>query len=87
MKEYLKMGDAFSGKAINSNGEVVVNKYKDVDYGEYVCHAINSHDELVAEIERLRDAMSGLLSLAEHFAEVGGLDANAYSEYEKAKGA
>ena len=58
MKEYLKMSDAFLGKAINNNGEVVVNKYKDVDYGEYVCHAINSHDELVAEVERLKSVLS-----------------------------
>lgn len=61
MKEYLKMSDAFLGKAINSNGEVVVNKYKDVDYGEYVCHAINSHDELVAEVYLLRTAVKGSL--------------------------
>lgn len=53
----------------------------------YVSRAINSHDELVAEADRLRDAMSGLLSLTEHFAECGGWDVNAYAEYKKAKGA
>ena len=53
----------------------------------YIAHAINSHDELVAEVERLRDAMSGLLSLTEHFAECGGWDVNAYAEYKRAKGA
>ncbi len=71
MKEYLKMGDAFSGRVINSNGEVVVNKYKDVDYGEYVCHAINSHDELVAEVERLNNEMQDILEMVDAAARCG----------------
>lgn len=95
MKEYLKMSDAFVGNVYSppmSCGEVYcdevkLGKLKDRDTAIAFVRAINSHDELVDEVERLREAMSGLLSLTEHFAECGGWDVNAYAEYKKAKGA
>lgn len=93
MKEYLKMNQVITGM-VNSTGSVVSDAtgsiarvYGPDVYAKYVAHAINSHDELVAEVERLSDVMSGLLSLAEHFAKCGGWDVNAYAEYKKAKGA
>ena len=96
MKEYLRMSDVFgvvgvkvregNGRHVMCEDILAANCFCE-DSAEYAAHAINSHDELVAEVERLRDAMSGLLSLTEHFAECGGWDVNAYAEYKKAKGA
>lgn len=60
MKEYLKMSKHFNGSVtIDYNGNICDDKSffgtTDIaeDYYEHVCHAINSHDELVAEVERL----------------------------------
>ena len=58
-KEYLKMADVFF-KAVDpsdfSLNTPSVSVYMDdgVSPHEYAAHAINSHDELVAEVERLR---------------------------------
>ncbi len=58
MKEYLKMADAFPhAKAGKSPVKPWVSGEYFVFYenqAEYAAHAINSHDELVAEVERLR---------------------------------
>ena len=59
MKEYLKMADVFkvgvsdAGIKVRQNYivEGVDDSFKPM---EYAAHAINSHDELVAEVERLR---------------------------------
>ena len=62
MKEYLKMSDVFIGK-YNANrrteahpswrhGENYIELYGAP--ADYAAHAINSHDELVADVERLR---------------------------------
>lgn len=96
MKEYLKMSDVFpveintddeSGSLIVDDDGIILESFSGDEVADYALHAISSHDELVAEVERLRDAMSGLLSLTERFAECGGWDVNAYAEYKKAKGA
>ena len=63
MKEYLKMADVFVGEykpkrridawPPSKHGETLVDISGKP--AEYAVHAINSHDELVAEVERLRD--------------------------------
>ena len=62
MKEYLKMADAFPhAKAGKSPVKPWVSGEYFVFYenqAEYAAHAINSHDELVAEVERLRVMVS-----------------------------
>lgn len=64
MKEYLKMSGYFIGSVtINADGQICDDKHfrgsTDIaeDYYAPICHAINSHDELVAEVERLRGAL------------------------------
>ena len=75
MKEYLKMSDVFDG-LISVSGETIDNftyygicgsnpsYYAKFDVNgkaaKYTAHAINSHDELVAEVERL----SGIIERA-----------------------
>ena len=62
MKEYLKMADVFVGEYKPKRR---IDAWPPSRYGEtlvelsgspaqYAVHAINSHDELVAEVERLR---------------------------------
>ena len=60
MKEYLKMEDAFSRKVDpitdwDEHGHEVKWITLLSHQAEHAAHAINSHDELVAEVERLRD--------------------------------
>lgn len=64
MKEYLKMSKHFNGSVtIDYNGNICDDNSffgtTDIaeDYYEHICHAINSHDELVAEVERLRKSL------------------------------
>ena len=63
MKDYLKMADVFVGEYKPKRR---IDAWPPSRYGEtlielsgspaqYAVHAINSHDELVAEVERLRD--------------------------------
>ena len=65
MKEYLKMADVFVGEYKPKRR---IDAWPPSKYGEtlvelsgspaqYAVHAINSHDELVAEVERLRQAL------------------------------
>ena len=63
MKEYLKMSDMFGDIAVkvrDSNGrhvmceDILAANCFCTDSANYIAHAINSHDELVAEVERLR---------------------------------
>ena len=62
MKEYLKMADVFVGEYKPKRR---IDAWPPSKYGEtlvelsgspaqYAAHAINSHDELAAEVERLR---------------------------------
>ena len=58
-KQYLKMADAFNGD-IDQDDIVILDCGLDTlthAPEEYAAHAINSHDELVAENERLRTAL------------------------------
>lgn len=76
MKEYLKMSKHFTGDVtIDYNGNICDDKSyfgsTDIaeDYYEHVCHAINSHDELVAEVERLRGIIERVISTSHELAE------------------
>lgn len=62
MKEYLKMEDAFSRKVDpitdwDEHGHEVKWITLLSHQAEHAAHAINSHDELVAEVERLRQEL------------------------------
>ena len=57
-KQYLKMADEFSLPVEEDTIEIYCRQHigKSFESGEmYAAHAINSHDELVAEVERLRE--------------------------------
>ena len=67
-KEYLKMADVFAGDLIAGDDDLIRDEDGLIgdmlwpsDCVKYAAHAINSHDELVAEVGRLhefeRDAM------------------------------
>lgn len=67
MGKYLKMSGYFVGNvSINTDGQICDDKYfrgsTDIaeDYYAPICHAINSHDELVAEVERLRGELKSV---------------------------
>ena len=61
-KQYLKMADVFEG-SVTISSTYVRAYYSDSNselnwsamMAGYAAHAINSHDELVAEVERLRE--------------------------------
>ena len=63
MKEYLKMSDVF---VVDGDADFAVllpmsvkSEFDDCSTPhEYAAHAINSHDELVAEVERLKYVLS-----------------------------
>ena len=66
MKEYLNMSDIFGDIAVkvrDSNGrhvmceDILAANCFCTDSATHIAHAINSHDELVAEVERLRQAL------------------------------
>ena len=73
MKEYLRMSDAFgvvgvkvregNGRHVMCEDILAANCFCE-DSAEYAAHAINSHDELVAEVERLRGLMVRIISSA-----------------------
>ena len=54
-KQYLKMADAFVHDDVASLEQHIYAGYMSMYACEYAAHAINSHDELVAEVERLRE--------------------------------
>ena len=65
-KHYMKMADVFNLPVKDEDRESAVELFSrmvsapySVDYtialSQYAAHAINSHDELVAEVERLRE--------------------------------
>lgn len=78
MKDYLKMADVFVGEYKPKRR---IDAWPPSRYGEtlvelsgspaqYAVHAINSHDELVAEVERLRSTLQqcvGALYIAHKF--------------------
>ena len=54
-KQYLKMSDAFVHDSVEALEQHIYAGYMSKCACEYAAHAINSHDELVAENERLRE--------------------------------
>ena len=54
-KQYLKMSDAFVHDSVEALKQHIYAGYMSMYACEYAAHAINSHDELVAEVERLRE--------------------------------
>ena len=54
-KEYLKMSDAFVHNDVASLEQHIYAGYMSMHACEYAAHAIDSHDKLVAEVERLRE--------------------------------
>ena len=68
-KEYLKMADVFSDEMrvigdsnnmIADDVGIIIGCYSGDKMAAHVLHAINSHDELVAEVERLRGMIDAL---------------------------
>ena len=57
-KQYLKMADAFVHDGVEALEQHIYAGYLSKHACEYAAHAINSHDELVAEIERLRGELA-----------------------------
>ena len=66
-KEYLKMADVFSDEMrvigdsnnmIADDVGIIIGCYSGDKMAAHVLHAINSHDELVTEVERLRGELS-----------------------------
>ena len=57
-KEYLKMADAFDNTSQEYIEQLLYSGLMSKDSCELMAHAVSSHDELVAEIERLRDELS-----------------------------
>lgn len=73
MKEYLKMEDAFSRKVDpitdwDEHGHEVKWITLLSHQAEHAAHAINSHDELVAEVDRLRGLIERIISSAQELA-------------------
>jgi len=56
-KEYLKMADYFAGEVDQDDIVILDCGFDTISHApeEASAHAINSHDELVAEVERLRE--------------------------------
>jgi len=75
MKEYLNMSDIFGDIAVkvrDSNGrhvmceDILAANCFCADSANYIAHAINSHDELVADVERLtKSAELAIMTLEE----------------------
>ena len=57
MKERLKMADVFVRTSVEALERHINDGHMSKDAAKYAAHAINSHDELVAEVERLRGAL------------------------------
>ena len=81
MGKYLKMADVFpveirtddeSGSLICDEDGIILESFSGDKVACYTLHAINSHDELVAEVERLRDMvirMQAYLDMAGEYPE------------------
>ena len=70
-KEYLKMADVTFGELVTENNGCIFGRdfvagfhFRSTKHpakaAHYVAHAINSHDELVEEVERLRGMIDAL---------------------------
>ena len=56
-KQYLKMADAFAQDSVEALEQHIYAGHMSKHCCEYAAHAINSHDELVVENERLRNSL------------------------------
>ena len=75
MDKYLKMADVFpveirtddeSGSLICDEDGIILESFSGDKVADYTLHAINSHDELVAEVERLtKSAELAIMTLEE----------------------
>ena len=54
MKEYLKMSDVFGDASQEYFEQLLYSGFMSRDSCELIAHAVSSHDELVAEVARLR---------------------------------
>ena len=54
-KEYLKMADTFDNASQEYIEQLLYSGLMSKDSCELIAHAVSSHDELVAEVERLRE--------------------------------
>ena len=54
-KEYLKMSDVFDDASQEYIEQLLYSGFMSKDSCELMAHAVSSHDELVAEVERLRE--------------------------------
>ena len=70
MKDYLKMADVFPveirtddeiGSLICDEDGIILESFSGDKVADYALHAINSHDELVAEVGRLRGENEALM--------------------------
>ena len=75
MDKYLKMADVFpveirtddeSGSLICDEDGIILESFSGDKVADYTLHAINSHDDLVAEVERLtKSAELAIMTLEE----------------------
>ena len=59
-KEYLKMADVFSDVSQEYIEQLLYSGFMSKDSCELMAHAVSSHDELVAEVVRLRSMIDAL---------------------------
>ena len=57
-KEYLKMAETFNDTSQEYIEQLLYSGLMSKDSCELIAHAVSSHDELVAEVERLRGKLS-----------------------------
>ena len=62
-KEYLKMSDAFVHDSVEALERHIYAGHMSKHCCEYAAHAINSHDELVRQRDKLLDAMRQTLAM------------------------
>ena len=62
-KEYLKMSDAFVHDSVEALERHIYAGHMSKHCCEYAAHAINSHDELVRQRDKLLDAMRHTLAM------------------------
>ena len=72
MDKYLKMSYAFKRKVSAVEVSFLTLDHHNRTCDEYAAHAINSHDELVAEVERLRYENSILRTKLENSERLNG---------------
>lgn len=79
MEKYLKMSGYFVGNvSINTDGQICDDKYfrgsTDIaeDYYAPICHAINSHDELVAMNKELMAIIERVIGSSKEFGKIMG---------------